>query len=98
MRSRPRAELTGPGLFTFDDIVEVDGSAMDVYDFLNEAQLWSERLPHVVRVSLKEETSGLQILEMDTRTKDGSVHTTKSVRVCRPHGTIVYKQISRCPR
>lgn len=87
------AELTGPdGLFTFEDIVEVDGSAADVYDFLNEAQLWSERLPHVARVSLKEETSGLQILEMDTRTADGSVHTTKSVRVCRPHTTIVYKQ------
>lgn len=86
------AELTGPGLLTFEDVVEVDGSATDVYDFLNEAQLWSERLPHVVRVSLKEETSGLQILEMDTRTADGSVHTTKSVRVCRPHDTIVYKQ------
>lgn len=86
------AELTGPEPFTFEDTVEVDGSAIDVYDFLNEAQLWSERLPHVARVSLEEETSGLQILEMDTRTTDGSVHTTKSVRVCQPHGTIVYKQ------
>jgi aromatase len=88
------AEATGPGgLITFDDTVAVDGSAKDVYDFLNEAQLWSERLPHVTRVSLEEDTPGLQILEMDTRTKDGPVHTTRSVRVCQPYTSIVYKQI-----
>jgi aromatase len=87
------AELAGPDqLITFDDTVEVDGSAADVYDFLNEAQLWRERLPHVSRVSLEEETPGLQVLEMDTSTKDGSVHTTRSVRVCRPQESIVYKQ------
>jgi aromatase len=79
-------------LMTFDDAVDVDGSAKDVYDFINEAQLWQERLPHVARVRLQEETPGLQILEMDTRTKDGSVHTTRSVRVCQPYRRIVYKQ------
>ncbi|MCO5995395.1 aromatase/cyclase [Actinoallomurus rhizosphaericola] len=88
------AELTGPDrLITFEDTVTVDGSAKDVYDFINEARLWSQRLPHVARVSLEEETPGLQILEMDTSTKDGSVHTTRSVRVCRPYTSIVYKQI-----
>ncbi|KAB2343602.1 FAD-dependent monooxygenase [Actinomadura rudentiformis] len=87
------AELTGPdGLITFDDTVTIDGTAKDVYDFLNEAQLWSQRLPHVAKVSLEEETPGLQILEMDTRTKDGHVHTTRSVRVCQPYTSIVYKQ------
>jgi len=80
-------------LLTFDDIVQIDGSATDVYDFLNEAQLWPERLPHVVRVSLQEDTPGLQFLEMDTRIRDGSVHTTKSVRVTFPHTKIAYKQI-----
>jgi aromatase len=44
-------------------------------------------------VSLREDTPGLQFLEMDTRTKDGSVHTTKSVRVAFPYTKIVYKQI-----
>jgi aromatase len=88
------AEAGGsPALLTFDDVVEVDGTAKDVYDFLNEAQRWTERLPHVARVSLDEETPGLQVLEMDTRTKDGSVHTTRSVRVCEPHRRIIYKQI-----
>jgi aromatase len=87
------AERAGPEeLFTFEDTVDVDGSVTDVYDFLNEAQLWTERLPHVAQVTLEEETRGLQILAMDTRTTDGSVHTTKSVRVCQPHASIVYKQ------
>jgi aromatase len=87
------AELTGPDqLITFDDTVTVAGSAKDVYDFLNEAQLWSQRLPHVARVSLEEATPGLQILEMDTTTKDGGVHTTRSVRVCQPYTRIAYKQ------
>jgi aromatase len=31
---------------------------------------------------------------MDTVAKDGSAHTTKSVRVCFPHKQIVYKQIT----
>jgi aromatase len=80
-------------VLTFADTVEVDGAAEDVYDFLNEAQRWKERLPHVQRVSLEEETPGLQVLEMDTRAKDGSVHVTRSVRVCQPHSRIIYKQI-----
>lgn len=80
-------------LLTFADSVRIDGSAEDVYDFINEAQRWSERLPHVARVSLQEDTSGLQLLEMDTRTRDGSVHTTTSVRVAFPPERIVYKQI-----
>ncbi|MEV1026429.1 aromatase/cyclase [Streptomyces sp. NPDC050264] len=88
------AEATGSQeLLTFDDTVTVEGSGKDVYDFLNEAQLWRERLPHVARVSLEEDEPGLQILEMDTRTKDGSTHTTRSVRVCSSATSIVYKQI-----
>jgi aromatase len=79
-------------LLSFDDVVEIEGSAKDVYDFLNEAQLWEQRLPHVARVSLREDSPGLQVLEMDTMTRDGSVHTTKSVRVCVPDRVIHYKQ------
>jgi aromatase len=48
----------------------------------------------VARVVLTEDEPGLQTLEMDTQTKDGSTHTTKSVRVCFPNGKIVYKQIT----
>ena len=80
-------------LLSFDDVVEINGSVKDVYDFINEAQLWEQRLPHVERVSLREDSPGLQVLEMDTKTKDGSVHSTKSVRVCTPDRSIHYKQI-----
>jgi aromatase len=80
--------------FSFEDSVRVDGAAKDVYEFVNEANLWNERLPHVATVRLEEHTPGLQTLEMDTRAKDGSTHTTKSFRVCFPHHRIVYKQVT----
>jgi aromatase len=80
--------------FTFEDSVVVDGAVKDVYDFLNEAQSWQTRLPHVARVALTEDHPGLQVLEMDTRIANGSTHTTKSIRVCFPHQRIVYKQIT----
>jgi aromatase len=81
----------GRGL-SFEDTVQIEGDIKDVYDFLNEAQLWQQRLPHVARVRMTEDTPGQQVLEMDTRTRDGKVHTTKSVRVCFPYTRIVYKQ------
>lgn len=80
-------------LLTFEDSVSIDGNRAMVYAFLNDAQLWHERLPHVARVSFEEETPGLQVLEMDTRTEDGRSHTTKSVRVCQEPHAITYKQI-----
>ncbi|NYH80936.1 aromatase [Actinopolyspora biskrensis] len=77
----------------FADTVRMNGSVADAYDFINEANLWSERLPHVETVRMDEETPGLQTLEMDTRAKDGSVHTTKSIRVCFRNDRVSYKQI-----
>ncbi|MFJ7423932.1 aromatase/cyclase [Streptomyces uncialis] len=82
------AELT----LSFVDTVEVNGSAEDLYDFVNEADRWSERLPHVNEVKMTEDTPGLQVLRMETLTKDGAAHTTESVRVCFPHHKIAYKQ------
>ncbi|XVQ14174.1 aromatase/cyclase [Spirillospora sp. CA-255316] len=78
---------------TFEDTVAVDGPGRLVYDFLNEADRWTERLPHVAGIVLTEDSPGLQTLEMDTRAEDGSVHTTRSVRVCFPYDRIVYKQL-----
>ncbi|MFF4020812.1 aromatase/cyclase [Streptomyces sp. NPDC001843] len=80
--------------FSFTDTVRIAGSAKDVFDFINEADQWAERLPHVAVVRLTEDTPGLQELEMDTRAKDGSVHTTKSYRVVFPHHKIAYKQVT----
>ncbi|MFE5580138.1 aromatase/cyclase [Kitasatospora sp. NPDC056531] len=80
--------------FSFEDTVQINGSAKDVFDFVNEAQLWPERLAHVATVRFEEPSPGLQELEMDTRAKDGSVHTTKSYRVAFPHQKIAYKQVT----
>ncbi|MFJ4717480.1 aromatase/cyclase [Streptomyces sp. NPDC088785] len=80
--------------FSFVDTVRIDGTAKDAFDFVNEAHLWAERLPHVATVRLTEDTPGLQELEMDTRAKDGSTHTTKSYRVVFPHHKIAYKQVT----
>ncbi|PSL05989.1 aromatase [Haloactinopolyspora alba] len=77
---------------SFEDSVHVHGAAGDVYDFVNEADAWADRLPHVAWVSMAEETPGVQSLSMDTRTKDGATHRTESVRVCFPNDRIVYKQ------
>ncbi|MFF4442372.1 aromatase/cyclase [Streptomyces sp. NPDC001621] len=80
--------------FSFEDTVRIPGQAKDVYDFINEAGQWSQRLPHVANARLDETTPGLQTLEMDTYAKDGSTHTTKSYRVTFPHHKIAYKQVT----
>ncbi len=85
---REHDELT----FSFEDSVRIDGSLSDVYSFLYEARQWPVRLPHVSWLELREDTSNIQVMAMDTRTANGSVHTTKSVRVCFPEHRIVYKQ------
>ncbi|MCX4748899.1 aromatase/cyclase [Kitasatospora sp. NBC_01287] len=91
------AEAHGALRFTFSDSVRIDGAATDVFDFLNRADQWPARLPHVARLDLSER-DGVQYLEMDTRAPDGSVHTTTSVRVpFAERGTIVYKQVKVSP-
>jgi aromatase len=90
---RPRDDL----LISFTDTVQIRGAGRDVYDFINDAGRWTERLPHVSRAVVREDKPGLQLLEMDTRAPDGAVHSTTSVRVCFPRSRIVYKQISLPP-
>ncbi|MFI9505109.1 aromatase/cyclase [Nocardia sp. NPDC052566] len=80
--------------FSFEDSVLVRGRADDVYDFVNEADRWVERLPHVASVRFEHTEQGVQTLEMDTRAKDGSTHRTMSYRVVFPGERIVYKQVT----
>ncbi|MFE4589056.1 aromatase/cyclase [Streptomyces laurentii] len=80
--------------FTFSDSETVFGAAGDVYAFLDRADLWPERLPHVARLDLAEDEPGIQHMDMDTRGPDGSTHNTTSVRVCfEDRKVIVYKQL-----
>lgn len=44
--------------FSFEDTVQIAGVAKDVYDFVNEAGLWVERLPHVASVRFSEDAPG----------------------------------------
>ncbi|MEV6771794.1 aromatase/cyclase [Nocardia sp. NPDC051030] len=81
-------------MFSFEDTVHIDGSASDAFDFVNDAQLWVDRLPHVAAVRLDEAANGLQTLEMETRSTDGATHLTKSYRVTFPHRKIAYKQVT----
>jgi ribosome-associated toxin RatA of RatAB toxin-antitoxin module len=78
---------------SFSDSVRIRATARQVYDYLNETDKWPERIPHVSRAELTEDAPGLQVMVMDTSTADGTVHTTRSVRVCFPHDRIVYKQV-----
>ncbi|WP_206539261.1 aromatase/cyclase [Nocardiopsis halotolerans] len=90
------AELEGSlddVLFTFTDTVRVQAPAESVYAFVARADSWPERLPHVLKVSLREEPPGIQELEMETATSDGSSHVTRSYRVCEASSWIAYKQV-----
>lgn len=84
--------------FSFHDSVRVDGDAADVFAFLDRADLWPERLPHVARLDLREDVVDgqpvVQHMDMDTRSPDGSTHNTTSIRVSFPdRRTLVYKQL-----
>lgn len=81
----------------FGDDELVHGPLEAAYDFVNECDRWPERLPHVARVDLTEDEPGLQFMEMDTRSPDGSTHTTASGRVCVRGERIVYKQTTTPP-
>jgi ribosome-associated toxin RatA of RatAB toxin-antitoxin module len=78
---------------TFEDEIPLDGSAEDAYAFIARSDLWPQRLPHVARVRLEEPQPGVQDMEMETTTADGSAHTTRSIRLCFPSDRIVYKQL-----
>ncbi|MEV4659276.1 aromatase/cyclase [Micromonospora sp. NPDC049301] len=80
-------------VFSFEDTVEIPGAVADAYEFVDRADRWAERLPHVRRVALTEEVPGVQTLEMETVTAEGAAHTTRSVRVCRAPELVAYKQL-----
>lgn len=78
---------------SFEDVVELPVPAADAFSFILRSDLWPDRIPHVGRVVLREPQPGVQDMEMDTITSDGSHHTTRSIRVCYPEERIVYKQL-----
>jgi aromatase len=93
------ARLSGLGhplpevIFSFTDVLPLRAGVADAYAFVHRADLWAERLPHVAGVRLAEPSPGVQELEMETVTADGSSHTTRSFRVCQEGEWIAYKQL-----
>ncbi|MEU3950510.1 aromatase/cyclase [Streptomyces sp. NPDC029526] len=80
-------------VFSFTDRVTVARPVREAYGFLHRSDRWPEHLPHVRRVVLGEPAPGVQDMEMDTVTADGSGHTTRSIRVCVTDERIAYKQL-----
>lgn len=79
-------------IFGFEDTVHVAGPVRAAYEFVDRADEWPARLPHVRRVDFAETDPGIQHLTMETVAGDGAAHTTTSIRVCRPGEWIAYKQ------
>lgn len=88
-----RSPLVSDVVFSFEEAVSVRGSASAAYEFVDRADQWPQRLPHVQQVSLAEPEPGVQELEMDTVTGDGSAHRTRSHRICVQSSWIAYKQV-----
>lgn len=82
-------------VYTFSDEVHCPGDLTCAYDFIYRVDEWPNLLPHVSAVTLRENTPGLQIMDMTTRSPDGSEHTTSSGRLCIPNKLIEYKQFQR---
>ncbi|GAQ51146.1 aromatase/cyclase [Streptomyces acidiscabies] len=87
----------GAWLVTFTETIGLTGTADAARAFIWDADRWPERLPHVAGLDLLEQPGGAQDMTMRTRAPDGTVHTTRSLRLLLPDGSIVYKQ-TRPPR
>ncbi|SNT40093.1 aromatase/cyclase [Rhodococcoides kyotonense] len=79
-------------VFEFEDSLLIHAEPEAVYEFIDRADLWLDRLDHVARVRFDTTDDGIQELEMDTITPAGDSHTTKSFRIAFPSNRIVYKQ------
>ncbi|WP_256104195.1 aromatase/cyclase [Streptomyces sp. ODS05-4] len=86
-------------VFGFGETVHIAAPAPAVYDFLYRADRWPRLLPHVTALDLRtcaasELTAGaeVQTMTMETTGKDGSAHSTRSIRLCFDGERIVYKQ------
>jgi aromatase len=86
-------------IFDFSDELAIAAPAERVYDFLYRSDRWPQHLPHVAEVALEttpasDATVGadVQTMKMQTLGPHGTVHTTRSVRLCFPGERIVYKQ------
>src|SRR5262249_31014885 len=81
-------------VLSFTDPLFIAGSIEDAYDYLYRADLWPERIPHVVGLAMTEDVPNIQFFDMDTKGPDGGTLTVRSGRICLPPNLIVCKQIA----
>nr|WP_296780687.1 aromatase/cyclase [Rhodococcus sp. (in: high G+C Gram-positive bacteria)] len=91
------SDAAGNVVVEFSDSVVVHGNRRAVFDFVNDADRWPERLPHVAEVDFETVADGVQNLAMITRSPDGTTHRTQSYRVVLKDQSIVYKQFTLPP-
>src|SRR5579875_1895869 len=87
------AELDPELLITFGASLDVEAPPEAVYRFLRDAEEWPAHIPHVASAKLTAVAPNVDLLDMDTRTDQGAIHTAQSVRVCLPGERIVQKYL-----
>ncbi|NHD19339.1 MULTISPECIES: SRPBCC family protein [unclassified Actinopolyspora] len=76
-----------------EDTVSTTGGADDAFEFLHDAEHWTERLSHVARVSVRPGPEGTQIVETVTDEGEGRELTTRVARVRRPGRTLFFRHL-----
>jgi aromatase len=87
------AELDSELLVTFGESLDIKAPPEQVYRFLRDVEDWPVRIPHVATATLTPVASNVDLLDMDTRTDEGTIHTARSIRVCLPERRIVQKYL-----
>lgn len=80
--------------FSFCDAEMVQGRASAMFELIRRVDTWPNWVPHVRRVELVEEPGGVQHVDMEARSADGSTRVTSWTRLCFPDcRAIVAKQV-----
>jgi len=83
-----------PGLLvTFGETLGIKAPPEEVYRFLRDVEEWPAHVPHVASAKLVPVAPDVDLLDMDTKTDQGTIHTARSVRICLPGGRIVQKYL-----
>jgi aromatase len=80
-------------LTVFSESLRIGAEPERIYRFLCDAEAWPDHIPHVTSAKLTPLTPDAALLEMDTRTDEGTVYHARSVRVCLPDRQIVQKYL-----
>ncbi|AHH15884.1 putative polyketide synthase bifunctional cyclase/dehydratase [Nocardia nova SH22a] len=81
---------------TFSDSIRIAADPKAVHEFIWDAQRWTDELPHVQAIDIREFEEGIHALTMTTRSSVG-VHDTMSIRITDGHSRIEYKQLTLPP-